>query len=413
MKPLWPIKRLGDLKAPDKHSLAGGPFGSNLVSHDYVSDGVPVIRGCNLPADKTFSFDDLVFITEAKADSLLQNNAHPGDMIFTQRGTLGQVGLIPDDSPFPRFVISQSQMKLTVDQKKAEKRFLYQYFRMASTVEAIKARAISSGVPHINLATLRKFEVLAPPVYTQRKIAAILTAYDDLIETNKRRIALLEKMAEEIYREWFVRMRFPGYKGAVFHKGLPATWQTKRIREIVDRKKFGRVYRENELFNEGLVIVVDQSRADYLGFYDGKPEHEASPEKPILLFGDHSCKMVFMTKPFSLAENVIPFTPTDDIAAHYLFHLVKDVTKTTEYKRHWTDLANRQVMIPERYLQDSFREIIRENHAMREALAQEIRVLTKTRDLLLPRLISGKLSVADLDIQFPPSMREEIEGVDQ
>jgi restriction endonuclease S subunit len=60
---------------------------------------------------------------------------------------------------------------------------------------------------------------------TQRKIAAILTAYDDLIETNKRRIALLEKMAEEIYREWFVRMRFPGHQEHKFVKGVPEGWE--------------------------------------------------------------------------------------------------------------------------------------------------------------------------------------------
>jgi type I restriction enzyme, S subunit len=64
-----------------------------------------------------------------------------------------------------------------------------------------------------------------PKIKTQEKIAAILSAYDDLIENNKRRIALLEKMAEEIYREWFVRMRFPGYRKMKFEKGLPEDWR--------------------------------------------------------------------------------------------------------------------------------------------------------------------------------------------
>ncbi len=71
---------------------------------------------------------------------------------------------------------------------------------------------------------LKKFEVNFPDIKTQRKIAAILTAYDDLIETNKRRIALLEKMAEQLYREWFVRMRFPGHQTTKFVKGVPEGW---------------------------------------------------------------------------------------------------------------------------------------------------------------------------------------------
>ena len=184
-------------------------------------------------------------------------------------------------------------------------------------------------------------------------------------------------------------------------------WEAKRIREIVDRKKFGRIYRAADLFVEGSIIVIDQSRSDYLGFYEGKPEHQASPEIPILLFGEHSCKMVFMTKPFSLAENVIPFTSKAGMPAYFLFHLIKDLATTTEYKRHWTDLVNRQVLIPGKDLKTKFSSFVRENHAIRENLVGTTRVLTKTRDLLLPRLISGKLSVEELNIQFPPSMREE------
>lgn len=90
--------------------------------------------------------------------------------------------------------------------------------------------------------------------------------------------------------------------------------------------------------------------------------------------------------------------------AYFLFHLIKDLAKTTEYKRHWADLTNREVLIPRTELQVKFSEIVRVNHLMYEKLAEVNRNLTKTRDLLLPRLISGKLSVEGLDIQFPPNM---------
>ena len=203
-------------------------------------------------------------------------------------------------------------------------------------------------------------------------------------------------------------MRFPGHQNTKFVKGLPAEWDAKRIREIVDRKKFGRIYRPADLAVEGSIIVVDQSRSKFLGFYDGKPEHDASPDSPILLFGDHSCKMVFMTRPFSLAENVIPFTPKSATPAYFLFHLIKDLAKTTEYKRHWTDLVTREVLIPRTQLQVKFGDIVRLNHLMCEDLVEVNRSLAKSRDLLLPRLISGKLSVGDLDIQFPPSMQEKL-----
>ena len=84
---------------------------------------------------------------------------------------------------------------------------------MPEVIGWIQNQAIGATMPNLNTAILRRVPVLHPrSIETQRKIAAILSAYDDLIENNKRRIALLEKMAEEIYREWFVRMRFPGMR---------------------------------------------------------------------------------------------------------------------------------------------------------------------------------------------------------
>jgi type I restriction enzyme, S subunit len=78
--------KVRDIQASKRFALNGGPFGSNLVSKDYIEAGVPVIRGANLPWNKRFSYDDLVFVSESKADKLHANNAHPGDIIITQRG---------------------------------------------------------------------------------------------------------------------------------------------------------------------------------------------------------------------------------------------------------------------------------------------------------------------------------------
>src|SRR5699024_961811 len=109
----WKLAKVEELAASAPHAIAGGPFGSNLVSADYVADGVPVIRGVNLPFGRRFSLSDLVYVSEAKADTLGINTARAGDLVFTQRGTLGQVGIVPDDARCDRFIISQSQMKLT------------------------------------------------------------------------------------------------------------------------------------------------------------------------------------------------------------------------------------------------------------------------------------------------------------
>lgn len=230
----WKTLSLDALKSDVSYSFVGGPFGSNLTSKDYVEEGVPIIRGNNLSADRTFYDDDFVFVSEKKADELRPNTAFPGDLVFTQRGTLGQVGLIPRDPRFHRYIISQSQMKLTVNPEVTDAKFVYYFFRLPSTVQTVINHAATSGVPHINLRILKDLKITLPEVDIQGRIADILSAYDDLIENNRRRMALLEEAARELYREWFVRLRFPGHEHTRIVDGVPDGWERKRLSEIAD-----------------------------------------------------------------------------------------------------------------------------------------------------------------------------------
>ncbi len=320
----------------------------------------------------------------------------PG-VIIGRKGTLGTVHYIKD-----RFWPHDTTLWVK-DFKGNNPRFIY-YFLKTLHLEAFDTGASN---PTLNRNHLHKIKVIFPELKIQKKITAILSTYDDLIENNKRRIALLEKMVEETYREWFVRFRFPGYKNAKFEKGLPEGWEIKNIKSIVARKKFGKIYREKELNNEGKIIVIDQSKDDYLGFYDGEPQHKASAENPMILFGDHTCKMVLIMRDFALAENVIPLLPKDEMPVLFLFYLIKDKAKTTEYKRHWTELTTQKVLIPNNCLQIEYSEKVAPFYQQIDILKNVISNLYKTVDNLLPRFISGKLSVEELDIQFPPSMLEE------
>lgn len=125
----WPQKKLELLASKERYSFIGGPFGSKLTSHDYVDHGVPVIRGSNLNNGRYLDMSDFVYVTDSKVrEDLSSNLAKPLDLVFTQRGTLGQVAIIPDDGISDRYVVSQSQMKLTVDDAKADRLFIYYYF---------------------------------------------------------------------------------------------------------------------------------------------------------------------------------------------------------------------------------------------------------------------------------------------
>ena len=161
--------KLKCLAADGRYSLIGGPFGSKLTSADYVEDGIPVIRGSNLNGGRYLAETEFVYVSEQKMrEDLFGNLAHPGDVVFTQRGTLGQTALIPDDARYDVYVISQSQMKLTVDPEKADPRFVYYYFSSREAVQKILNQNSSSGVPHINLNSLRNFWVPQVFLHEQR-----------------------------------------------------------------------------------------------------------------------------------------------------------------------------------------------------------------------------------------------------
>lgn len=108
----WPESTIGEIASSEQNALVGGPFGSNLVSRDYVEHGVPVIRGQNM--GQRWIGGEFAYVSNERAEALSANLTRPGDVIFTERGTIGQVSVVPNKS-YQRYLISQSQMKLTVD----------------------------------------------------------------------------------------------------------------------------------------------------------------------------------------------------------------------------------------------------------------------------------------------------------
>lgn len=169
----WAVKRVGELGA-----TGAGPFGSKLGRKDYVADGVPVLRGTNLRVGGGFDESDFVFVTPEKAEELGSSTTLRGDVVITQRGTLGQIALIPETSAYERYVLSQSQMKLTVNTDAASPEFVYRQMSTAEVTARFIAQALSSGVPHVNLTLLREFEILGPPSALQHRFGDVVRGLD-------------------------------------------------------------------------------------------------------------------------------------------------------------------------------------------------------------------------------------------
>lgn len=260
---------------------------------------------------------------------------------------------------------------------------------------AINSMTGASGRQRADAKFIGKIKWNFPSLNIQTKIASILSSYDDLIENNNKRIKILEQMAEYLYKEWFVRFRIPGYQTAEFENGIPKGWKVVRVKNCLKRLPFNRLCKQDELESSGKVIVIDQSSNEFMGFHNNEPSHYASFEDPIILFGDHSCKFVLMTKNFSLGENVVPFRSinTEELDNYYLYYAVHKLIVTEEYKRHWGRFTAMKFFKPQINLQKKFAEFVKQLVHKKEMLWIQNQNLIKQRDLLLPRLMSGKLEV--------------------
>ena len=275
-----------------------------------------------------------------------------------------------------------------------------------------------------------KTKLKIPPIKTQEKIAAILCSYDDLIENNKRRIALLEKMAEEIYREWFVRLRFPGHKKVKFKKGVPEGWEKVKLEKAfkftgggTPSKKLERYWTDGNV-NWFTPSNITSSKGIFLENSANKCTEEGLYRSSARLFPAYSVMMTsratigaigINTTPASTNQGFITCIPNDKCPLEFLYHWLKlskpyfellsggatfaELTKTT-FKRI-------EIVAPTTVLITRFAEKVAPLFKTIEILLKTNRTLTNTRDKLLSRLISGKLSVERFDIQPPPSMQDE------
>jgi len=409
----WPRVPVASIKADTPNALVGGPFGSNLTTRDYAREGVPVIRGQNLSAGHVFNEDEFVYVSPEKADLLRANTARRGDLIFTQRGTLGQIGLIPTTSRFERYVISQSQMKLTVAPDKADARFVYHYFSLPEVVEEIKARAITSGVPHINLGILKDLEVPLPPLEAQRRIGQIVSTYDELIETNRRRIKLLEEASRRLYREWFVALRFPGYERVRLVDGVPHGWQRVALSNAIEINPLTRANDEEarpfvpmQALSESSMVIADyETRVPNGGAKFRNRDTLLARITPCLENGKTGF-VQFLSNDTDMASGSTEFIVMRAAGSspYWVYCLARDETFRDHAIRSMVGSDGRQrvnVKVFDQYqvlkappaVFDAFDRVTAPIFGQIQALFRHSQGLKKARDALLPRLMSGALSV--------------------
>lgn len=418
----WREAKLEEIAASARYSVVGGPFGSALGRKDYVDDGVPVVRGGQLAGPGGFSHEDLVYVSEEKADRHSGNLAYPGDVLVTQRGTVGQVGLIPVDAPFERYLLSQSQMKLTVDPARANAQFVYYWLRSPEAQHAMVGSTISAGVPHINLATFKSLKLQLPSLREQASIAEVLGSIDDLIESNRRRVEVLEEMARAIYREWFVHFRYPGHENVSFVDSplgpIPEGWAIATVADIADPISRGIA---PKYADDGQSLVINQRciRDGRVSLEKARRQGRPVPDAKKVRKGDvlvnstgigtlgRAALWLLEDVDVTVDTHVTIVRPTREHANPWFGlsmigrqaefeQLSTGSTGQTELRRH--DIGRMTVLIPPEAHRSAFASFVGPQLEATRALLAQVFSLAKLRDLLLPKLVTGQLDVTRLDL---------------
>ena len=333
------------------------------------------------------------------------------DLIFAREAPAGNVALIRKGE---KVCLGQRTVLLRPNKHLVDPCFLT-YFLLAPKQQYKLTRAANGAtVAHINLPTIRNLVIDVPDIKNQKKIGLILSAYDNLIENNNKRIKILEQMAENLYKEWFVRFRFPGHETTPIENGIPKGWEYKRADEVIDfnptiktddQKNFTIIPMEalstsSMVIDSNSFIIQDtisgrrSQNGDTLlakitpclengktGFVMGLPEGE--------VFGGSTEFIVMRSK--TLTPHYVYC-----IARSQYFRQTAILSMNGADGRQRVDenkLKSTKILQPTQTLLNHFEKNVSPLFESISRLVKENTNLIKQRDLLLPRLMSGKLAV--------------------
>ena len=389
----------------------------------------PALYGGPYPLFETgdIKFADL-YLSEPKktyndkglAQSKLWN---PGTLCITIAANIAETAILKIKACFPDSVAG-----FIADTEKTDVRYIKYYIDFIK----LQMQNISRGTTQDNLSVekLLSFEFLVPPLPTQRKIAAVLSAYDDLIENNTRRIEILEEMAGAIYREWFVEFRFPGHEQVEMVESelglIPQGWEVKRLSDLVETQYGYTESATEEDVGPKFVRGKDINKNSYID-WDTVPFCPIESEKYAkyrLHAGD--ILVIRMADPGKVA---IIEKEIDAVFASYLIRLKLNSKRLSPYYLFCTLLDERyqnyvygvstgttrksasagvitgfDLVVPTDEIKDRFEVVISSLRKTLNNLLEKNINLRQTRDLLLPKLISGEIDICEVDVDTNSNM---------
>lgn len=360
---------------------------------------------------------------------LAKDTLRDGDLLFARRSLVlegsGKCSLIV--SPPEPTTFESSMIRARLDSTRADPLYYFYFFHSPTgraLMASIASRTAVSGIRGSDLVTLKVFR---PPLPMQKKVASILSAYDDLIENNTRRIAILEEMAQSLYREWFVNFRFPGHQDARMAESefgpIPMRWRIDRLGELAGVNASSRrpqqapaeiAYVDISSLRVGRIEKVERLRFEeapgrarrkvqhgdiiWSNVRPNRRSHALILEPPPDLVASTGFTVISaMRVPWSY---LYQFVTTDEFVGYLTNHATGAAYPAVTAR----DFENAAIVVPTEEMMQRYHYFAEPLYAEREVLLRKNHVLRQTRDLLLPKLVSGQIDVSDLDIRIPEAV---------
>jgi type I restriction enzyme S subunit len=292
-------------------------------------------------------------------------------------------------------------------------------------VMGFNSRSVAAAVPGVNRNDLHMLPVLSPPLQTQQRIAALLSAYDDLIANNTRRIQILEDMAQAIYRESFVEFRFPGHEDVRMVDSepgpIPEGWQLRRLGDVCARLQSGSTPPRNqpEWWEDGDVdwytttelrdgfLVASQETISQCALQQKRARLFEAGTVLMAIYGRSIGRLGILTSRSSCNQAALGIVANHEyISQPHLYwylhglrsHFFAIAQGAAQQNISKEKVANARILIPTQPVSQAFGELVDPLWNLQRNLTVAIRDLREARDLLLPRLISGEIDVSNLDM---------------
>lgn len=390
--------------------LAEFQNGGAWKESEYADEGISVVRVTNCK-DGSVDLSDCKFLSPSSFEKYAKHELRTGELIVatvgshpTQPGSVvGRTSVVPVSANGA--LLNQNAVRLRANQSVADQRYL-NYASMTPEFRnyiIAHARGAANQV-RMSIGLLKEMSLRVPPLPTQRRIASILSAYDDLIENNTRRIAILEEMARRLYEEWFVEFRFPGHEGVSFEAGAegaryPSNWELARLEDYIELA-YGKALKKSDRV-DGPYPVYGSSGVV------GSHESYLAEGPGIIVGRKGNVGSVFWTDQSFFPIDTVYYVKTSLPLEYVFFNLQHQNFINNDAAVPGLN-RNQAYSLP--FLRPDDR-VLRAFGKQCGALYELVRLLHRKntnlraqRDLLLPKLVSGEIHVSGIDL--PDTERE-------